>query len=44
MLNLAESQLLKSSVSHPSEAILICWFAAQEIFLLIINIENGFTA
>ncbi len=31
-----------SSVSHdPSEIILICWFAAQETFLFIINIVNS---
>jgi len=34
---------LQSSVSHdPSEMILICWFAAQETFLIIINVENSF--
>ncbi len=34
--------LLQSSVSHdPSEIILICWFAAQDTFLIIINFENG---
>jgi len=28
-----------TSVSHdPSEIILICWFAAQETFLIIINV------
>ncbi len=33
-----------SSASHdPSEIILICWFAAQETFL-IINVENSFAA
>ncbi len=34
---------IQSSVSHdPSEIILICWFAAQETFLIIIiNIENS---
>ncbi len=40
--------LLQSSVSHdPSEIIIICWFAAQETFLIIIivifiiiNIKN----
>jgi len=27
--------------SHdPSEIFLICWFAAQETFLIIINVEN----
>ncbi len=31
------ASLLQSSVSHdPSEIILICWFAAQETFLIII--------
>jgi len=29
-------------VSHdPSEIILICWFAAQKTFLIIINVENS---
>ncbi len=33
------------SVSHnPSEIILICWFAAQETFLIIINVKNSFAA
>ncbi len=32
----------QSSVSHgPSEIILICWFGAQETFIIIINVENG---
>ncbi len=32
-------------VSHDhSKIILICWFAAQETLLLIINIENSFAA
>ncbi len=32
-------QWLQSSVSHdPSEIILICWFAAQETFIIIIII------
>ncbi len=36
----AES-LLQSSVSHdPSEIIRICWFAAQETFLIISSDEN----
>ncbi len=31
-------------MSHdPSEIILICWFAAQEIFIIIINVENSHT-
>ncbi len=38
------ASLLQSSVSHdPSEIILICWFAAQETFL-IINVENSCAA
>ncbi len=36
------ASLLQSLVSHdPSEIILICWFAAQETFLIIINVENS---
>jgi len=35
------ASLLQSSVSHdPSEIILICWFAARETFLIIIDVEN----
>ncbi len=35
------ASLLQSSVSHDSsEIILIYWFAAQETFLIIINVEN----
>ncbi len=34
------ASLLQSSVSRdPSEIILICWFAAQETFIFIINVE-----
>ncbi len=34
-----------SSVSHdPSEIIWICWFAAQETFLTMINVENNCAA
>ncbi len=34
--------LLQSSVSNDSsEIILICWFAAQERFIIIINVENS---
>ncbi len=34
--------LLQSSVSHdPSKMVLIYWFAAQETFLIIINVENS---
>ncbi len=29
------------SVTWSSEIILICWFAAQETFLIIINVENS---
>jgi len=33
--------LHQSSESHdPSEIILICWFAAQETFLIIINVKK----
>ncbi len=40
------ASLLQSSVSHdPSEIILICWFAAQETFIIIIiNVENNSAA
>ncbi len=39
------ASFLQSSVSHdPSEIILICWFAAQETFLIIINVENSCAA
>ncbi len=35
------ASFLQSSVSHdPSEIILICWFAAQETFIIIINVES----
>ncbi len=35
----------QSSVSHDSsEIIIICWFAAQETFLIIINVENSCAA
>ncbi len=38
------ASLLQSSVSHdPSEIILICWFAAQETFM-IISVENSCAA
>ncbi len=29
------------SVTWSSEIILICWFIAQETFLIIINVENS---
>jgi len=36
------ASLLQFSVSHdPWEIIQICWFAAQETFLIIINVENS---
>ncbi len=36
------ASLLQSSVSHdPSEIILICLFAAQETFIIIINVEKS---
>ncbi len=40
------ASLLQSSVSHdPSEIILICWFDAQETFIIIIiNVENSWAA
>ncbi len=39
------ASLLQSSVSHdPSEIILICWFAAQETFLIVIGVENSCAA
>ncbi len=41
------ASLLQSSVSHdPSEIIQICWFAAQETFIIIIifSVENGCAA
>ncbi len=39
------ASLLQSWVSRdPSEIILTRWFAAQETFLIIINVENSFTA
>jgi len=34
-----------SSVSHdPSEIILICWFDAQETFIICIDVENNCAA
>ncbi len=32
------------SVTWSSEIIIICWFAAQETFLIIINVENSCAA
>jgi len=38
----AEFKAISLSMARdPSEIILICWFAAQETFLVIINVENG---
>ncbi len=35
------ASLIQSSVSHdPSEIILICWFGAEETFLIIIIFET----
>ncbi len=37
--------MLQSLVSHnPLEIILICWFGAQETFIIIINVKNNFAA
>ncbi len=37
--------ILKSSVSHdPSEIILICWFAAQETWIIIIDVDYSCAA
>jgi len=33
------ASLLSVTVSHPSEIILICWFAAQETFFIIMKVE-----
>ncbi len=39
------ASLLQASVSHdPSEINLICWFAAQKTFLIIISLENSCAA
>ncbi len=39
------ASFLQYSVSHdPSEIILICWFAVQETFTIIINVENSHAA
>ncbi len=38
-----QQPLLPSLVSHdPSEIILICWFGAEETFLIIIDVENKY--
>ncbi len=45
VLNYYFLKVLNSSESHdPSEIILICWFGAQEAFLIIINVENSCAA
>ncbi len=36
----AEFSAAITAVSHISEIILICWFGAQELFLIFINVEN----
>ncbi len=42
---MAKQPLRQSSVTHdPSETILMCRFAAQETFLIIINAENSYAA
>ncbi len=39
------ASLLESLVSHdPSEIIVICWFGAQETFLIINNVETSCAA
>jgi len=41
-LNFQHHHLITCASSHdPSEIILICWFDAQETFLIIINVENS---
>ncbi len=40
-----QQPLLQSLMRHdPSEIILMCWFGAQEIFLIIINAGNSCAA
>jgi len=34
------ASLLQSPVHDPSEIILMCWFAAQETFIIVINVEK----
>ncbi len=39
------ASLLQASMSHdPSEIIIIYWFATQETYLMIINVENSCAA
>jgi len=39
------ASLLQSLVSHdPSEIIVICWFAAQDTFMIIFIVENRYPA
>ncbi len=33
--------ILQSVAHDPSEILLICWFGAQESFLIIKNVENS---
>jgi len=36
------ASLLQSSVSHdPSEILIICWFDAQDTFIIIINVQKS---
>ncbi len=39
-LNFQQPLLQSSLPCDPSEIILICWFRAQETFIIIINVEN----
>ncbi len=42
-LNLTSASLLQTSESRdPSDIILICWFAAQETFLIMINVKKNY--
>ncbi len=39
---MAKQSFQQTSVSHdPSKIIITCWFAAQDIFIIIINVENS---
>ncbi len=39
-----QQSFLQFSVYDPSEIILICWFGAQEVFLIIMNVANIYAA
>ncbi len=44
-LDFCKAAILQSSVPYdPSEIIEICWFAAQETFLIISYVENSCAA